>query len=116
MTFPLSSWLRQISQVKMRLPSAGSATRLSADLPYQVVMLSLEIERQKTSDKSPVFVQRSMRAKSPSVRGRYLRTRYVFPLTVLGGTSSDTHLPLASSTRTGTRSSAPERINTSEST
>ena len=70
MTLPLSSWLWQISQLKMRPGLAGSEMRLSGVLPYQVVTLSLEMERQKTSVASPVFVQRSMRAKSPSIRGR----------------------------------------------
>ena len=44
--------------------------RLLDVLPYQVVMLSLEMERQKTSVASSVFIQRSMRANSPSMRGR----------------------------------------------
>ncbi len=65
-----SSWLRQISRLKMRVGSAGSAMRLLSVFPYQVVMLSLEIERQNTSVGSAVLVQRSMRAKSPAIRGR----------------------------------------------
>ena len=47
-----------------------AAMRLSAVLPYQVVTLSLEIERQKLSWRLASLVQRSMRAKSPSRRGR----------------------------------------------
>ena len=47
MTLPLSSWLSQISQLKMRLESAGSTIRLSGVLPYHALVLSRESERQK---------------------------------------------------------------------
>ena len=49
---------------------AGSAMRLSAVLPYQVVTLSLEIERQNVSCGSETLIQRSIRANRPSTRGR----------------------------------------------
>ncbi len=54
----------------MRPGSPGSVIRLSACLPYQVVMFSREIARQKTSRESLVLVHRSMRANNPSMRGR----------------------------------------------
>src|ERR1700730_15907593 len=77
-------------------------------------MLSLEIERQKVSAGSTVFVQRSMRANSPSILGRYRWMLYILPSTVRGGIFSRPHFP-PSGTRTGTRSSAPERMKTSDS-
>lgn len=52
------------------LPTCVAAKRLSSVLPYQVVMLSLDMERQKLSFGSARLVQRSTRAKSPSMRGR----------------------------------------------
>ena len=63
----------------MRVGSAGSATRLVAFWPNQVVMLSFEIVLQKTSVASATFDQRSMRANSPSTRGRYGCTLYSAP-------------------------------------
>ena len=59
-----------MSQLKIRLASDGSAMRLSAVWPNQVVILSFEMDRQKTSELSDRFSQRSMRAKSPYTRGR----------------------------------------------
>src|SRR3990172_1443974 len=113
MMLPLSSWLSQISQVKIAAGFSGSAMRLSAVLPYHVVMLSLEIERQKTSEASRVLVQRSMRANRPSIRGRYASIRYDWPKSSRW-LDNGVQCPL-SSARTGTRSSAPERMNTSDS-
>ena len=51
---------------------SGSAIReLSLSLlPYQVVMLSFEMERQKISSGLAAFVHRSMWANRPSTRGR----------------------------------------------
>ena len=86
--------------------------RLSSVLPYSVVMLSLEIERQW--DTPVVSIQRSMRANSPSMRGRYRWMLYVLVPTVLGGRTSLTHC-VPCRTRVGTRSSAPDRMKTSES-
>src|ERR1035441_5585045 len=56
----------------MRLGSAGSAMRLSGVLPYQVVMLSLEMERQNASCGSDRLIQRSMRANKPSLTRRLM--------------------------------------------
>ncbi|MNY62293.1 hypothetical protein D3C86_1990860 [compost metagenome] len=81
--------------------------RLSAVLPYQVVTLLFEMERQNTSLASARLVQRSMRANKPSMRGRKRSTRYVIPLTVRAGNCSRSHFPCAF-VSTGTRSSVPE--------
>ena len=55
--------------------------RLPESEPYHVVMLFLEIERQRTSARLPRLDQRSMRAKSPSMRGRYRSMRKLMPFT-----------------------------------
>ena len=67
------------AQLKIREGSAGSAMRLSLVLPYQVVTLSLVIDRQNMSVGSAMLVKRSMRADAFSTRGRKRRTRYCLP-------------------------------------
>src|SRR5271165_1916632 len=72
-------------------------------------MLSFEMERQCTSQSSS-RVQRSIRANNPSTRGRYSRTRY--PSRSISALIQSPH---SFCFNTGTKSSAPERIKTSES-
>jgi hypothetical protein len=62
----LSSQVSQASQLKTRSPAAILD---AASTPYRVVTSSRVTERQCTSPVA-VSVQRSIRANSPSVRGR----------------------------------------------
>ena len=118
MTLPLSSWLWQMSQEKTRDASAGSKTRDSAVLPYQVVTLSREIERQNTSPAAGLIRPALDDARTvPRFAGdtgapdRQLRPRLV----VSSCTTGSPRASSAPSRKTGTRSSAPESMKVSES-
>jgi hypothetical protein len=90
--------------VKIRLASFGSAICVAAVRPYVCVTLSLVVTSQWTDPS--VSVWRSMRANSPSDRGRYCWTTR----SGRDRTSSD-----PSAFRFGTRSSAPDRMYSSDS-